>query len=108
MLLSCAWILAGVGSQCHRGYKNKAHLHVGCLWDYDEALRLDSVDELAGLEKLKPADQKAVRAGFAALSRTARERRGDVDAEVLAPPTDPRLPTPGSCLGMRLRRNVAM
>jgi hypothetical protein len=62
--------------QCHKGCKMSAYFHgQGCFWQYPETIKLGSVEELVGFEKLTAKEQQDVKKSFLLLSDSSDEDR---------------------------------
>ena len=62
--------------QCHKGCKMSAYFHgQGCVWQYPETVKLGSVEELVGFEKLAEKQQLEVRELFLLLKDASDDDR---------------------------------
>ena len=56
--------------QCHKGCKQSAYFHGSpCGWEYPETIKLESMDELVGWERLPVNVQTKVKEGFCEMKR---------------------------------------
>ena len=70
--------------QCHKGYKNRASLHLKCFRKHPEALKVMSVDEVAGFKSLTAEQQASVKAILNEKGTVKKERKRKVKAEETA------------------------
>lgn len=62
--------------QCHKGCKMSAYFHgQGCVWQYPETIKLGSVEELVGFEKLRDKEQLEVKKSFLLLKDSSDEHQ---------------------------------
>ena len=57
------------------------------------------MEEFEGLSRLQDDDAAALKTAFASFQKTATPDLHELDPEVLHPPFNPQIPTPGSYLG---------
>ena len=50
--------------QCHKGCKNSAYFHDGCIFDYPETKKLGSHEEFVGWDRLPREQRNRIRASF--------------------------------------------
>jgi hypothetical protein len=60
--------------QCHKGCKNSTYFHgKECFWIYPETAKLDSLDEIVGIDNLPINQQSKVRASFNILKGVSKD-----------------------------------
>lgn len=64
--------------QCHKGYKNRASLHLKCFRKHPEALKVTTIDEVAGLKALTTEQQTSIKAILNEKGSVKKERKRKV------------------------------